>query len=485
MEMGPERSPRQRRSEARRRVERQEGVAGGMSTRWFAGITAIFAAALLLLVMALSLGFCLVRMAQYSGREQVIQDGLNETIVLQDALETVSATTRDYIVWSNSSLLAQRQKAKQAVQASLAVLAANAAGDSLAAAGLGELERAIAGRIRLLDQIVADARLPDMETHLQDSEIERIHIDRLVIAKLSAFRAHKRNQLEVVERHLARSSRLAIWLALLAGLAVPLCGFAGLHLLRCERQNQYSRELQLELMHVQRLAIIGETSAMLAHEINQPLTAASNYLSVLRRHLAAGAPDKAETMAERIARQIQRAAGIVRKLRGFIEKRETERERQSPEILIEDAITLLGTIDNSIHLKTEIGPRLPFVLVDRVQLQQVLVNLLRNAIEAMQDCPSRALSLTAFASDGQTVEISLADSGPGLAPEIAGRLFEPFVSTKENGMGVGLSICKSIIVQHGGRIWADPNPAGGAIFRFTLPAAESPHAAVPESGFLG
>jgi two-component system, LuxR family, sensor kinase FixL len=115
------------------------------------------------------------------------------------------------------------------------------------------------------------------------------------------------------------------------------------------------------------------------------------------------------------------------------------------------------------------------VLADRVQIQQVLVNLMRNAIEAMQQSPSRALALSAFARDGQVV-ISLADSGPGLPPAVAGRLFEPFVTSKENGMGMGLSICRSIIAQHGGQIWADPNPAGGTIFRFTLPAAEAKEA---------
>jgi two-component system, LuxR family, sensor kinase FixL len=428
----------------------------------------------LLLAMAITLGLCLVRMQQLSDREETIQDDLLETIVLQNSLEDTAIATRSYVADRDPSMLAKSEAGKRAIQQSLGRLTAGAAGDDDAMAQLKEIRRTIVKRLRQFDVIVAGAYQPQAWAHLQDSEIERIQMARQVYAKLAAYRDHENRKLAEVEGGLARNSRLAIWLALFTGLAVPACGLVSIQLLRRERESQSSRELQLELMHVQRQAIMGETAAMLAHEINQPLTAASNYLSVLRRHLAAGAPDKADTMAERIALQIQRAAGIVRKLRRFIEKRESEQSLQAPEMLIEDAITLLGTIDNSIHLKTEIGTYLPKVLVDRVQLQQVLVNLMRNAIEAMQDSPSRALALAAHSHDGKTVEISLADSGPGLPPEVAGRLFEPFVTTKENGMGMGLSICRSIITQHGGRIWADPNPAGGTIFRFTLPAADGP-----------
>jgi two-component system, LuxR family, sensor kinase FixL len=457
---------------AHKRVERPEHSAGRMSKSRFFGNAAIYFAASLLLVTALALGLCLIKMQQDTDREQRVQDDILHTIALQDALDEMAVATRFYAAGRDPQLLAEREKSKQEVRARLDSLTASVDGDPVAVGQLGNVRRAVVGRVQRFDEMVAFLRLPDAAKRLQASELDRIRSARQVGATLVAFRSHAHDLLETLEQQLARNTRLAILLALFAGLAAPLCGLVGFHLLRRERDSQSARELQLELMHVQRLAMMGETSAMLAHEINQPLTAANNYLSVLRRHLAAGSPDKAETMAERIAQQIQRAAGIVRKLRRFIEKREAERSLQSPEALIEDAITLLGTIDGSIHLKTEIGSHLPHVLVDRVQIQQVLVNLMRNAIEAMQDSPSRALSLSAFARDGNMVEIALADSGPGLSAEVAGRLFEPFVSTKEKGMGVGLSICRSIIAQHGGQIWAEANPAGGTIFRFTLPAAE-------------
>jgi two-component system, LuxR family, sensor kinase FixL len=463
---------------ARRKMNRLTRWAGLLPSRGFSGIAAILFAMGLLLAMVVTLGLCLARMQQFSDREETIQNNLLETIVLQNALEETAIATRSFVVERDPAMLARSEAGRAAIRQSLDRLTAGAGGDGAARAQLTEIRRAINKRLQLFDIIVAATRKPQVWAHLQESEIIRIRMARQVFARLAAYRDHERAILVAVEGNLARNARLAIWLALFTGLAVPLCALAGIQLLRLERETQSNRELQQELMHVQRLAIMGETAAMLAHEINQPLTAASNYLSVLRRHLAAEAPDKADTMAERIALQLQRAAGIVRKLRRFIEKRETEQSLQSPEALIEDAITLLGTIDNSIHLKTEIGSHLPQVLADRVQIQQVLVNLMRNAIEAMQQSPSRALVLSAVARDGQ-VEISLADSGPGLPPDVAGRLFEPFVTSKENGMGMGLSICRSIITQHGGQIWADPNPAGGTIFRFTLPAAE---AAATEAG---
>jgi two-component system, LuxR family, sensor kinase FixL len=460
---------------ARREMNRLEQWAGHLPSRGLTGIAAILFAMGLLLAMAIMLGLCLVRMQQFSDREETIQDDIVETIVLQDAMENLAIATRSYVAGLDPAQLGRRAQYKRAIRQSLDRLTAGANGDTAAMAQLDAIKRTIDKRLERLDAIIPTAHQPEAWVRLQPSEIERIGLARQVYAKLAAYRDHENAILAAVEGSLAGNARLAIWLALFTGLAVPLCGLAGIQLLRLERVTQSSRELQLELMHVQRLAIMGETAAMLAHEINQPLTAASNYLSVLRRQLAAGAPDKAGSMAERIALQIQRAAGIVRKLRRFIEKRETERSLQSPEALIEDAITLLGTIDNSIHLKTEIGSHLPLVLADRVQIQQVLVNLMRNAIEAMQESPSRALALSAFARDG-LVEISLADSGPGLPRDVAGRLFEPFVTSKEDGMGMGLSICRSIITQHGGQIWADPNPAGGTIFRFTLPAAEAKEA---------
>jgi len=288
-------------------------------------------------------------------------------------------------------------------------------------------------------------------------------------ALISQLRDRGRANFKRYQNRVTDDMHMAMILVLVAGITAPLFGLIGIRLLRRERESQQARELQQELIHVQRLAIMGETSAMLAHEINQPLTAATNYISVVRRLLKSDSVEKTTTVLDRVEQQIQRAAAIVLKLRRFIEKRETERAAEAPETLAEDAITLLGTIDATTTLKTKIAPNLPPVLVDRVQVQQVLVNLMRNAIEAMQGSAQRQLVLSMTCADDKTIQVSLADTGPGLSPDVAARLFQPFISTKTSGMGVGLSICQSIVSQHGGRIWAEANPAGGTIFRFTLP----------------
>jgi two-component system sensor kinase FixL len=140
--------------------------------------------------------------------------------------------------------------------------------------------------------------------------------------------------------------------------------------------------------------------------------------------------------------------------------------------MVADAVSLLGTLSDKLHLKTHIAPDVPDMRIDRIQIQQVLVNLMRNAIEAMQACPQQELFLEAARGAGDTVLFRLHDTGPGLTADMAARLFQPFTSTKKNGMGVGLSICQRIVTDHDGRIWVEPGAAGGTIFCFTIPAAE-------------
>lgn len=252
-----------------------------------------------------------------------------------------------------------------------------------------------------------------------------------------------------------------------------LLGAAGLLLMQRERGKSKLRELHLEYMHTQRLALMGQTSVAIAHEVKQPLTAASNYLAVLRNLSAGGAhlpPERAKEILPKIEIQIHRAGEIVQRLRNFLAMRGGERVSEMPKILIADAVDLLGTLDAAIKLETHVELGLPAVLVDRVQVQQVLVNLMRNALDAMKDKPQRRLVLKAAAAPGSKVKITIEDNGSGLSDQIAKNLFKPFVSSKHGGMGVGLSICHTIITAHGGRIWADALPSGTA-FHFTLPTA--------------
>ncbi|MGQ0741084.1 MAG: PAS domain-containing sensor histidine kinase [Alphaproteobacteria bacterium] len=233
------------------------------------------------------------------------------------------------------------------------------------------------------------------------------------------------------------------------------------------------KELQSELLHVSRLDEMGQMAAALAHELNQPLTAMTNYLKAARRTLAATTAPvaaKAQELIDKAAVQTLRAGEIIRHLREFIGKRETGRSQENIAKLVEEAVAFgsVGAADANVRVKLALDPAPEQVLIDKVQVQQVIVNLVRNAVEAMQSSKRRELSVTC-ARSGDFLEIAVIDTGPGLPPEVTGRLFQPFVTTKEKGMGIGLSICQSIVEGHGGRIWAEPNPDGGTAFRFRLP----------------
>jgi two-component system, LuxR family, sensor kinase FixL len=259
------------------------------------------------------------------------------------------------------------------------------------------------------------------------------------------------------------------------------------------------RELQAELLHVSRLSAAGEMAAALAHELNQPLAAATSAVQAARRTLASaspggpdGQPPEVREAMDLAAEQARRAGQVVRRLRDFVARGEAEPRLESLPKLVEEAaaLALVGAKERGVAVALRVEPGLPPVLVDRIQVEQVLFNLMRNALEAMDggaapadgsggDAPRhRQLVVAARAADPGTVEVAVADTGPGLAAEVAGRLFEPFVSTKPDGMGVGLSICRTIVEAHGGRLWAEPNPGGGAVFRFTLPSARPQGAGV-------
>jgi two-component system, LuxR family, sensor kinase FixL len=242
-----------------------------------------------------------------------------------------------------------------------------------------------------------------------------------------------------------------------------------------ERQKTEARlqELQSELVHISRLTAMGEMASTLAHELNQPLSAISNYLKGSRRLLEDRSDEKSTMMRdalEKAADQAMRAGQIIRRLRDFVSRGESERRVESITKLVEEAgaLALVGVKDRGIRVQFRFDPSVNLVLADRVQIQQVLLNLIRNAMDAMEGSPGGELTVTITRIEDGYVCISVADSGSGIAPEVAEQLFQPFITTKRQGMGVGLSISRTIVEAHGGRIWAEPNPSGGTIFHFTL-----------------
>lgn len=237
------------------------------------------------------------------------------------------------------------------------------------------------------------------------------------------------------------------------------------------------KELQAEVTHMSRFTALGEMASTLAHEINQPLTAINNYLKGSRRLLERIEGEPATVLRDALGKaadQALRAGHIIRRLREFVARGDSERRVESLPKLIEDASTLalIGAKENGVEVSFRLDPEAEHVLADRIQIQQVLVNLIRNAIETMSDGPARReLQISTSLNVNETTEVSVADTGTGLAPEVAANLFQPFVTTKSKGMGLGLSICRTIVEAHGGKIWVDARPGGGTIFRFTLRAA--------------
>jgi two-component system, LuxR family, sensor kinase FixL len=243
-----------------------------------------------------------------------------------------------------------------------------------------------------------------------------------------------------------------------------------------ERRTQERRmqDLQSELIHVSRLTELGEMASSLAHELNQPLSAITSYLRGAATLLKAEQVDKdrVREAMNRSADQALRAGDIIKRLREFVAKGETQHTIENPGILLEEAaaLALVGAREQGVRVSLRADRELPDVMVDKVQVQQVALNLIRNAIEAMETTSRRGLTIAVRRQDNFAL-FSVADTGTGISPEIAQHLFQPFVTSKANGMGVGLSICRTIIEAHGGRITARPNEGGGTVFEFTIPLA--------------
>lgn len=235
------------------------------------------------------------------------------------------------------------------------------------------------------------------------------------------------------------------------------------------------QEQHRALLHAARLGELGQMAATLAHEINQPLSAVTNYLRGSQRLLSLdplGNQPRIEDALRRAADQAIRAGDVIRRLRSFAKPSVGRQGPVSIREILEDAASL-ATIDarqRGVNISLNNLPPEALVIADRIEIQQVLLNLIRNALEAMEGQARRELRLGA-ATALEMTEVAVSDTGPGLAQEVREHLFEPFVTTKVDGMGIGLSICRSIVENHGGRFWAEDNSEGGTTFRFTLMAA--------------
>ena len=244
-----------------------------------------------------------------------------------------------------------------------------------------------------------------------------------------------------------------------------------------DREHRRVQELQSKLFHVSRLGEMGQLASALAHEVTQPLAAIMNYTQALRR-MSDLDPQSASLSStadifEKIENQAGRAVDIIKHLRTFVQKHESEREDCDLHVLIEEtlALSLIGPSGQGIRVQLALMPGSLELNVDRIQIQQVLVNLVRNGIDAMGALPQRELTIATALHDRDFVRVSVSDTGCGIAPEIAKELFDSFVTTKTQGLGIGLAISKRIIEAHEGEIWCTPNEPVGTTFHFTVPLA--------------
>jgi len=244
-----------------------------------------------------------------------------------------------------------------------------------------------------------------------------------------------------------------------------------------KRGEEALRNAEADLTRVARLTTMGELAASIAHEINQPLTGVVSSGNACLRWLANDRPnlDEARRAAERIVRDGHRAGDIIRSLRALAGKSGPEMTQLDINDMIREVVILMRSELNrhDVMLETELSGGLEPIMGDRVQLQQVILNLIMNAIEAMSAImrQPRVLRVSSQIDGPGAALIAVEDSGPGLAPETMDRLFDPFFTTKPSGMGMGLSICRSIVDAHGGRLWASPQSPRGAVFQFTVPTA--------------
>jgi signal transduction histidine kinase len=248
--------------------------------------------------------------------------------------------------------------------------------------------------------------------------------------------------------------------------------------LALERSDERLQQQRERMEATAKLVAVGEIASMLAHQLNQPLSAVVNYNKSGLRRLRSGnwEPETLVEIMEHASQEAARAAAIIQRVREFVRKRAPSRSPTEVNTMVENTLALMRgeAAKHDVHFEFEPADGLPRVYADRIMVEQVIMNLVKNGIEAMKDTPGgdRELRVLTRLNDASFVCISVSDRGQGIPADFADQLFQPFFTTKPEGMGLGLSICRSIVEFHGGTLWAAANPDAGSTFHFTLPVCE-------------
>ncbi|NEW90779.1 CHASE3 domain-containing protein [Rhodopseudomonas sp. BR0M22] len=446
---------------------------------WLLGATL-----LLFIVIAGALVLNLMRLRDSFSWVQQTNEALLAIASIQQAVLEAETSERGYLLTGVQTYRDSYSHARDALASRLDSLRAVLADNPQQIAHLDELRLLTDMRMAQLGRVVelGPERMREALDILEQARVDRL-TDRIETSLGVLTRTEQGLLIQRLSRHDRESLAAALITACLLILAVGSAAIAAFLLehqravARQQEADQRLQALQAELLRVARLSTMGEMSSALAHELNQPLAAVTNYVQGSRRLIeASNHPDKTKisTALDKAAQQTLRAGAVIQRLRQFVGRGETDKTIESLRAIAEDALALgsVLTRDRPVDVALALDPAFDRVLVDKVQVQQVFLNLIRNAFEAMREQPDRKLTIGSRPVEDDMVEVVVADTGPGLDALIAERIFQPFATTKADGMGVGLSISQTIIQAHGGSIKAEPAPGGGTLFRFTLPCAD-------------
>ncbi|WP_346297510.1 CHASE3 domain-containing protein [Rhodopseudomonas sp. P1] len=424
----------------------------------------------------------LSRLRQHSEWVQHTNDAIAAISAIQHALLNAESNERAYLLTAIDEFAKDFELSRVAVGQSIDSLRQMVSDNPVQIANVDRLRTLADGRLAQLQHaaMLGPARLPDAVEYLKTARMDGL--TQQAITLLTGMTNVERSLLDRRQKDLQRSSTgvaIASTLLLLLALAGAVFTTFLIEHQRAIISQRLSdlriQGLQSELMHVARLSTMGGMASALAHELNQPLSAITNYVNGAIRILRLPKPDteRAIVALEKGVQQGLRAGAIIKRLREFVSRGETDRRDESIRAIVDESLALISVVqrDRPVNVTLRLDPLCDQVHVDRIQIQQVLVNLLRNAFEAMRDQSERKLSVVSTPVSGGMVELAVADNGPGIDPAIVERLFQPFSTTKADGMGVGLSISQTIIQAHGGDITVEAKAEGGTIFRISLPSA--------------
>ncbi|MCP3463404.1 CHASE3 domain-containing protein [Bradyrhizobium sp. CCGUVB23] len=439
-------------------------------------LTLIALAAALTILAGFPLSLNMLRFRENLAWVNHTNEVLRQLSATERALLEAESSERGYLLTADATYLSTYNEWKDAIPALLSSLRGLVTDNTVQQKRVDDLSLDIKARLEELARAVqlGPQRLADVLDILKSARTTQL--TPRIIQSLSQLR---QTELSLLEARQASADRSGIFATISAAalfvfalISATFGIFIFEHQRTIERERQL-QEVQAQLFQLSRLTSVGEMAAAIAHELNQPLAAMMNYLRGSKRLLEGISDeriDKARDALDKAASQSLRAGEVIRRLRDFITQGEITPKVENARTMVEEAVAIALRVanDHTVRVAMQFDGSVTYVLVDKIQIQQVIVNLVRNAIEAMENTVRRELTVSTRAAEDGMVIIKVADSGPGIDPSVAPKLFQPFITSKRNGTGIGLSISRTIVESHGGQMAVDPAALEGTTFYFTV-----------------